>query len=572
MAFNLVSVKDFIPRTVELFQRGEGRGYSLAALGKDCVAGLTVGVVALPLAMAMSIAIGGSPAQGLYTAIVAGFFASLSGGSRYQITGPTVSFLIVAFGVISRHGMAGLAVATVMAGLMLIAMGLTGMGRFIRFIPYPVTTGFTAGMSLLIFSTQVKDFLGLTLRQSSPEFITLWKNYFESAATIQPLTLAVGVGTVVVILLIRKWVPRIPGAVAGVIAATLVCYFLSINTETIGSRFGGIPRTLPLPVLPAFSWPLIRDLLRDSFTIALLAAIESLLSAVVADGMTGDRHNANMELAAQGLGNIASALFGGIPATGALARTATNIKSGAASPVAGIIHALTLLLFMLLLAPLASAIPLVSLSAVLMVTSWDMSNFPRFVRILTKAPKSDAIVLLVTFTLTVMGDMTFAVEVGVMLAAVLFLRRMIEVAEIRPGQAGIGSEILYGRRAGDDPSMMPAAPESVIPEHGKDIEIYEITGPFFFGVADTFQRILRGVAKKPHAFILRMRDVPAVDSTGIAALESLLTQCRHGKIRLILCEVRAHPRQVLKKAGFIDELGPDNITGSLAAAIKLVRA
>jgi SulP family sulfate permease len=567
-SFKLVSIKDFIPRTCELFQKGEGKGYSLAALGRDCVAGLTVGVVALPLAMAFSIAAGGSPAQGLYTAIAAGFFISLLGGSRYQIGGPTGAFVVIIFGIIARHGMAGLTVATLLAGLILIIMGLTGLGRFIRFIPYPVTTGFTAGIGLLIFSQQIKDFFGLTVAKSSPEFLEMWKGYFEAAASIRPATLALGLGTVAVIVLIRKFAPRIPAAVVGVAAATLICHFFSIDTATIGTRFGGIPRTLPAPALPVLSWPLIQELLRDGFTIALLAAIESLLSAVVADGMTGDRHNANMELVAQGVGNIASALFGGIPATGAIARTATSIKSGAVSPVAGIVHALTLFLFILLLAPLASAIPLVSLSAVLMVISWDMSNIPRFARILIRAPKSDAAVLLATFALTVMVDLTFAVEAGVVLAAFLFLRRMIEVAEIKPGVKSIGSEIVYGSGGNGASAPGEMKPGPAIPLHAKNIEVYEITGPFFFGVADTLQRVLRSVAKKPQAFILRMKDVPAVDSTGIAALESFLAQCRHGKIRLILCEVREHPLGALKKAGFITELGEANVSPSLEAAFR----
>jgi SulP family sulfate permease len=563
--FNLISVRDFIPRTFELFQKG--KGYSWQALGKDCIAGLTVGVVALPLAMAFSIAAGGDPAQGLYTAIAAGFFISFLGGSRYQIGGPTGAFVVIIFGIIARHGMAGLTIATLLAGLMLIIMGLTGLGRFIRFIPYPVTTGFTTGIGLLIFSQQIKDFFGLVPSGSSPEFLDMWKGYINAAGTVRPLTLAVGLGTVAIIILIRKFAPRIPGAVVGVIAATLVCHFLSIDTATIGSRFGGIPRSLPIPSIPAFTWPEIQALLRDSFVIALLAAIESLLSAVVADGMTGDRHNANMELVAQGVGNIASALFGGIPATGAIARTATNIKSGAASPVAGIVHAAALTLFILILAPLASAIPLVSLSAVLMVTSWDMSNVPRFFRILTKAPKSDATVLLVTFALTVMVDLTFAVEVGVVLAAFLFLRRMIEVAEIKPGAHSIGSEIVFGPEAEQGRSSEHAEMQAGRRKH---IEVYEITGPFFFGVADTLQGVLRSVAGKPQAFILRMHGVPAIDSTGIAALESFLAQCRHGKIRLILCEVRKHPLLTLKKSGFIDELGAENLSASLETAFQLV--
>jgi SulP family sulfate permease len=511
----------------------------------------------MPLAMAFSIAAGGSPAQGLYTAIVAGFFISFLGGSRYQIGGPTGAFVVIIFGVIGRFGMEGLTMAAVMAGLWLVLMGLTGLGRFIKFIPYPVTTGFTTGIGVLIFSQQIKDFFGLTVSAASPDFIHIWGSYAGAFNTIQPLTLGIGLGAAAVIILIRKFAPRIPGAVAGVVAATLVCHFLSLDVETIGARFGEIPRSLPLPSLPRFSWPMFRELLPASFTIALLAAIESLLSAVVADGMTGDRHKASMELAAQGIGNVAGALFGGIPATGAIARTAANIKSGAVSPVAGIIHSLTLFLFILLLAPLASAVPLASLSAVLMVVSWDMSDIPRFIRILTKAPKSDALVLITTFVLTVTVDLTFAVEVGVVLAAFLFLRRMVEVTGIRPGDRDVGTVLFgHGEQTGDRP------------EHAKNIEIYEITGPFFFGVADTLQHTLRGVARKPRAFILRMRDVPAVDSTGIAALESFLAQCRRGKILLILCEVRDQPRKALEKAGFIHEIGTDCIQNTLEDALK----
>ncbi|MDR0553981.1 MAG: STAS domain-containing protein [Treponema sp.] len=561
----LVNLRDFIPRTCEIFQQGEGKGYGWTSLRKDLIAGLTVGVVALPLSMAFSISAGGSPAQGLYTAILAGFCISLLGGSKYQIGGPTGAFVVIIFGIIARHGMAGLVTATILAGIILIIMGLTGIGRFIKFIPYPVTTGFTTGIALLIFSQQIKDFFGLHPEAASPEFLGMWEGYFRVITTVEPGTLAFGLGTLAVILLVRRFAPRFPGAVAGVAAATIACYLFTLfmgnpPIETIGTRFGGIPRTLSLPKLPDLSWQSFRELLRDSFAIAILAAIESLLSAVVADGMTGDRHNANMELVAQGVGNIAAGIFGGIPATGAIARTATNIKAGAVSPVAGIIHALVLVLFILILAPLASAIPLASLSAVLIVVSWDMSNLGRFFRILIMSPKSDALVLLTTFVLTVMVDLTFAVEVGVVLAAFLFLRRMVEVADIKPGAKGLGTELVYGSRGSGSPA----------PEHAKNIEVYEITGPFFFGVADTLQHTLRGVAKKPHAFVLRMADVPAVDSTGITALESFLAQCRRGKIRLILCEIREQPRKALEKAGLIAELGVENIKDTLQAA--LVRA
>ncbi|MFP3043661.1 STAS domain-containing protein [Treponema primitia] len=559
----LVSLKDFIPRTFELFSKKDGQKYSLKSFGKDCISGLTVGIVALPLAMAFSIAAGGTPAQGLYTAIAAGFFISFLGGSKFQIGGPTGAFVVIIYGVIARHGMGGLIVATTMAGIILILMGVSGLGRLIKYIPYPVTTGFTTGIGVLIFSQQIKDFFGLAIEKTSPEFFESWGQYIGLLPTLQPVTLGIGLGALGIILLVRKLYPRIPAAVVGVIAATLVCYFFRLPTETIGTRFGGIPQGLPVPVIPKIGWSMIRDLLPDSFTIALLAAIESLLSAVVADSMTGDRHNANMELVAQGVGNIAGAFMGGIPATGAIARTATNIKAGAVSPVSGIIHSLTLVLFILFLAPAASAIPLACLSAVLMVVAWDMSNLARFARIVRRAPKSDAVVLLTTFILTIAVDLTFAVEVGMIMAVVLFLKRMIEVTEIHSGERIGGAGLMF--------ADSPSSGNTALPPHPKDVEIYEITGPFFFGVADMLQHTLRGVAKKPSVFILRMRDVPAIDSTGITALESFLAQCRHGKIKLIISEVREQPRKAMEKAGFIADLGAENIAVTLEAAINLTK-
>ncbi|GHV86875.1 sodium-independent anion transporter [Spirochaetia bacterium] len=561
-SFNLVSFRDFIPRTFELFQKGEGKGYLWNSFGKDLLAGLIVGIVALPLAMAFSIAAGGTPAQGLYTAIIAGFCISAFGGSKFQIGGPTGAFVVIIYGVIAKQGMAGLIAATVLAGFMLIAMGASGLGRFIKYIPYPVTTGFTTGIGVLIFSQQVKDFLGLDIARSSPGFFAQWSEYFGAIGTIDPATVAVGFGAMGIIILIRRFIPRIPGAAVGVLVLTLVCWGFGLPVESIGSRFGGIPSSLPIPHLPPISWEVVRDVFPDAFTIALLAAIESLLSAVVADGMTGDRHNSNTELIAQGIGNIASAIFGGIPATGAIARTATNIKSGAASPVSGIIHALTLVLFILLLAPAASAIPLASLSAVLMVVSWDMSNVPRFIRIIRTAPKSDAIVLITTFVLTIAFDLTFAVEVGVVLAIFLFLRRMVEMGTIKSENDDLIAELAYG-----DIENHAVAANSIRALYQKDIEVFSINGPFFFGVADTLQQVLRGLRKNPKALILRMHDVPAIDSTGITALESLLTQCRRGKIRLILCEIRSQPRRALEKASFINEIGKENVLDTLDEAL-----
>ncbi|MDR0550836.1 MAG: STAS domain-containing protein [Spirochaetaceae bacterium] len=558
--FTLFNTKDLIPRSAGLFN---GQiVYTRALFGKDCISGVIVGVVALPLAMAFSIAAGGSPAQGLWTAIIAGFFISALGGSRYQIGGPTGAFVIIIFGVISRHGMGGLLAATILAGLLLCVMGLCGLGKFIKYIPYPVTTGFTTGIGVLIFSQQIKDFFGLDIAQSSPEFFTKWIEYFKALPTTDIPTLAAGVATVVIIVLARIFLPQIPGAVVAVFGVTAAAFALHLNIETIASRFGGIPRVIPLPVLPPVSWQIIVGVFPDAVTIALLAAIESLLSAVVADGMTGDNHNSNTELIAQGLGNIASGLFGGIPATGAIARTATNIKSGAVSPVSGIVHAAALALFVLFLAPAASMIPLSCLSAVLIVVSWDMSNVRRFIRIIKTAPKSDASVLITTFALTVIVDLTFAVEVGFVLAVILFLRRMIAVAGIKAENDEVIEQLAFGHNHEKEADYIHSLAK-------KDTEVYEINGPFFFGVADMLQDTLRKVSKTPKKIILRMRNVPAIDSSGIAALESLLLDCKKNKVTLIITEVHDQPRSALLKSGFFEQIGGRNVTDSLDDALEL---
>ncbi|MDR2490446.1 MAG: sodium-independent anion transporter, partial [Spirochaetaceae bacterium] len=497
----LFNPKDLIPRTAELLRK-DGIPYTFSAFGKDCVSGIIVGIVALPLAMAFSIASGGTPAQGLWTAIIAGFCVSAFGGSRYQIGGPTGAFVVIIFGVISRHGMSGLISATILAGIMLCVMGLCGLGKFIKYIPYPVTTGFTTGIGVLIFSQQIKDFFGLSIEKSSPEFFTKWFEYIQAIPTMNIPTLSAGAATLVIIILVRIFFPQIPGAVAGVFYVTLFVYFGQIHIETIATRFGGIPSGLPIPDFPPISWQIIVDVFPDAVTIALLAAIESLLSAVVADSMTGDNHNSNTELIAQGLGNIASGIFGCIPATGAIARTATNIKSGAVGPVSGIVHAVTLTLFVLFLSGAAGQIPLACLSAVLMVVSWDMSNIPRFIRIIKTAPKSDVSVLITTFVLTVIVDLTFAVEVGVVLAVFLFMRRMIELANIRAENDEVINELAFGHDHENEAEFIHSLLK-------KDIEVFEINGPFFFGVADMLQNTLRKVSKTPKKIILRMRSVPA---------------------------------------------------------------
>lgn len=523
------------PRSFELLRKGAYTGNDFV---KDLLAGITVGVVALPLAMAFSIAAGGTPQQGLVTAVMAGFFGSLLGGSKFQISGPTGAFVVIIYGIIARQGMDGLLIATLLAGLMLIGMGISGLGKLIKYIPYPVTTGFTTGIGLLIFTQQIKDFLGLRIEHPSPEFFERWGQYFENIASFNITALGIGALTILLILLVRKFYPAIPASVASVALVTLLTVLARIPVDTVGSRFGAIPAGFPPFQFPALKWSTFRAVFSDAFTIAMLAAIESLLSAVVADGMTGDRHKANAELVSQGIANIASALFGGIPATGAIARTATNIKAGARSPVSGMIHALVLLAFMLFLSPVASIIPLASLAGVLIVVAFDMSDLERFVRIIKRAPRSDIIVLLTTFIITVVIDLTAAVEIGVLLAILLFFKRMIEVSGVK--RSDVASQLFLNE-----------AEEQPIPRHAKDIEVFEITGPFFFGVADMLQDTLFTLEKTPHVFLLDMQQVPAIDATGIVALRSFIEHCKKKKVACALCGLQEQPSQALEKAGIL---------------------
>ncbi|GMO59334.1 MAG: sulfate permease [Termitinemataceae bacterium] len=557
---------DLVPRLFELFPRKDSSGkllfeaYTLNSFGKDCLSGVIVGIVALPLAMGFSIAAGGTPAQGLYTAIAAGFFISAMGGSRFQIGGPTGAFVVIIAGVIANFGMTGLIAATVMAGIILVLMGLFGFGKFIKYIPYPVTTGFTTGIGVIIFSQQLKDFFGLSIEKSSANFIAKWHEYFLAASTVNIETFCMGALTLAIIIFVRKFFNRLPAAVIGVLFCTLITYFFNLEIDTIGSRFGGISAKLPTPEIPHIL-SVITEVFPAAITIALLAAIESLLSAVVADSMTNDRHNSNMELIAQGIGNIASGIFGGIPATGAIARTATNIKSGAVSPISGIVHTITLLLFILFLSNAASAIPLAALSAVLIVVASDMSNIKRFIHIIKTEPKSDSTVLITTCALTILFDLTFAVEVGMMLAVLLFIYRMVETGTIKAENNEIIAEMAYGEVGENTAEAMRALAKN-------DIDVFEITGPFFFGVADMLQGTLQHLKKTPKKIILRMRDVPSIDSTGIAALESFLVNCRKKDIQLIFCEMRKKPRLVLEKSGYVNELGAHNITETLEEAVN----
>lgn len=536
----------FIPRSIEVL----AKGYGLSPFVRDLLAGLTVGVVALPLAMAFAIASGTTPDRGLFTAIVAGFLISALGGSRYQIGGPTGAFVVIIFNVIQRQGYDGLVVCTILAGLLLMILGFCRLGALIKYIPYPVTTGFTAGIGVLIFSSQMKDFFGLRTAAPPPEFLDKWEFYLHNADKIDYNTLFLALTALAVILAVRRFVPRIPAPVVGVAVASILAGFFGAGAETIGSRFGGIPDSLPAFHWPHISMGQIRDLLPDALAIAFLAGIESLLSCVVADGMTGDRHNSDMELMAQGAANIASVAFGGIPATGAIARTATSIKSGAFSPMAGIIHAVVLLCFILFLSGVASYIALASLAAVLVVVAWDMSEVHKFVR-LFRAPKSDVAVMLLTFGVTIIIDLTVAVLMGVVLAALLFMRRMSETTGILAVENGNGGPGIY--EAGDA---------------GSDIQAYEIDGPFFFGVADRFRVTMNAMQRQPKVFILRLEKVPAVDSTGLFALETFVRQSLGGGTQVLLSGVKPGVLARMHRMGTLDAVGEENVFADYETALR----
>lgn len=559
----------FLPKSVVCVREGYSRGRVLS----DLIAGLTVGIIALPLAMAFGIASipetvatadGVSPpAVGLYTAVVAGFLVSVFGGSRVQIAGPTGAFIVIVYDIAARHGFAGLATATMMAGVIMIIMGLARFGTMIKFIPYPVTTGFTSGIAVIIFSSQIKDFFGLAMGPVPVEFVEKWQAYAQHAASWQIEPFAVGAGSLAVMILLRRFAPRVPGAIVAVVFASLAVWVVGLPVDTIGSRFGEIPRTLPAPHLPAFSFDLVRELVPEATTIALLAAIESLLSAVVADGMIGGRHKADCELVAQGAANLASVVFGGIPATGAIARTVANIKNGGRTPLAGIVHAAVLLLIMAVLAPLASTIPLATLAAVLMMVAWNMSEIDHF-RSILRAPGSDIAVLLTTFGLTVFMDLTVAVGVGVVLASILFMKRMTEVSDV----IDIAKELEDGNGGWDELDDPDAVAKKVVPQ---GVEVYEITGPFFFGVADRLKDVLREVEPPPRIFILRMRKVPAIDATGMHALDEFHDKCARQGTVLLLSGVNPHVREALERSGLFGDTLAGNVLGNIDLALERAR-
>jgi SulP family sulfate permease len=552
----------FVPSSVEAL-----RAYSWRQFGGDLVAGLVVGVVALPLAMAFAIGSGVPPERGLFTAIVAGFLISALGGSRVQIGGPTGAFVVIVFGIVAKHGYDGLVLATLMAGVMLVVMGFSRLGAAVKFIPYPVTAGFTSGIAVVIFSSQVNDLLGLRLDKVPPDFHEKWLAYYERLGAIHWPTVWLSIACLAVLVLWPKISRRVPAPFVVMLAATFGAFafqrFAHVEVETIGSRFGSIPNMLPAPQLPAVSFGRVRDLLAPATTIAILAAIESLLSAVVADGMTGFRHKPNMELVAQGVANIASPIFGGIPATGAIARTATNVKSGGRTPVAGMIHALTLLIIMLAFAQYAVYVPLCALASVLVVVAYHMAEIGTFAGLL-RGPRSDAVVLVVTFVLTVVFDLTVAVEVGLVLASFLFIKRMADVTNVRVVTREL-ADVAGAEEEEGDPNAI--ATRTVPPR----VEVYEVNGPFFFGVADKVKDVLRDLAGKPKVFILRMRHVPAMDATGLHALLDLRRKCAREGCTLVLAEIHTQPFIALEQSGRREEFGADNVTAHIDDALNQAR-
>jgi len=532
-------------------------GYTKDQLVKDILAGFIVGIIAIPLSIALAIASGVSPEKGLITAIIGGFLISVFGGSRVQIGGPTGAFVVIVYKIIQDFGYNGLVIASIMAGIMLIIMGLLKFGSAIKFIPHPITTGFTSGIAVVIFSQQIKDFLGLKMEENPSEFIQRMIEYGKHIGTIQIPSLVIGIIALAILIGWPHINKRIPGAIIAIIITTVLAQLFSIPVETIGSRFSDLKAVIPFPSVPHTDWKTIRSLIQPAFTIAILAGIESLLSAVVSDGMIGGKHRSNMELVAQGIANIGSVLFGGIPATGAIARTAANVRNGGRTPVAGIVHSITVLLIMIVLMPFAKLIPMTTLAAILMVVAFNMSEI-RVFKGLLKAPKADVVVLLLTFGLTVIIDLVVAIEVGIVLAAFLFMKRMADSTTIQ----SIKEELQ------DQPDIALVNPDGIDPR----IQIYQIDGPFFFGAADSFTNTIQENIAPTRVMILRFRHVPFMDATAYQALSKVYSYCRRHRILLMFTQVQEQPMAMLEKNGFIDLAGRENFLVNMEAALPRAAA
>lgn len=536
------------------------KGYSKAQLIKDIIAGIIVAIIALPLSIALAIASGVGPEQGLYTAIIAGFFISFFGGSRVQIGGPTAAFVVIIYGIVAEYGTDGLIVATILAGIILVIMGICRFGSLIKYIPYTITTGFTCGIAVTLFVGQLKDFFGLQIKSVPSEFWDKIIAYGKNIGTINVTATVIGLVAVAIMLIWPKVTDKIPGSLVAIIVTTAIVYFAKLDVNTIGSVYGQLDSSFPKFHVPAISMKLVQQMLSPAFTIAVLAAIESLLSAVVSDGMIGDTHKSNAELIGQGLGNIFSGLFGGIPATGAIARTAANVRNGGRTPIAGITHCVTLTVILLVLMPLAALIPMTTLAAVLLVVAANMADWESFFRLCKSAPKSDIIVLVATFFLTVFFDLVVAIEIGVVLAALLFMKRMAETADIKAWKYT------------DSPDITPGEAEKLrdIPH---SISVFEICGPMFFAAADQILNINSHHHTK--AVVIRMRSVPAIDASAMKSLHELFNRAKRKNITLIFSHVNEQPMHVMEKDGFIELVGKENfhenIVDALDYAEKLVR-
>ena len=536
--------------------------YSKADLTADVMAGIIVGIVALPLAIAFGIASGVSPEKGIITAIIAGFIVSLLGGSKVQIGGPTGAFIVIVYGVIQQYGETGLIVATLMAGVILILLGLFRMGAVIKFIPYPIVVGFTSGIAVTIFTTQVADIFGLQFggEPVPGDFVGKWMLYARHFDTVNGWNAAVSIASILIIALTPRFLKKIPGSLVAIVVVTLAVWLLKTyggvtGIDTIGDRFS-IRAELPDAVMPALDWEAVKNLFPVALTIAVLGAIESLLSATVADGVTGDHHDSNTELVAQGAANLLTPLFGGIPATGAIARTMTNINNGGRTPVAGIVHAIVLLLILLLLMPLAQYIPMACLAGVLAVVAYNMSGWRTF-KALLKNPKSDVSVLIITFLLTVLFDLTVAIEVGLVIACVLFMHRVMETTEISVIKNEIDPNAGTDFDSHDEHLLIP-----------KGVEVYEINGPYFFGIATKFEETMALLGDRPKVRVIRMRKVPFIDSTGLHNLENLCRMSQKEKITIVLSGVNEKVHKVLERAGFYQLLGQENICPNINVALE----
>ncbi|MFA5059184.1 MAG: sulfate permease [Candidatus Omnitrophota bacterium] len=530
------------------------KGYSRSQFIADAIAGVVVGIVAIPLAIAFAIASGVSPEKGLITAVIAGFLVSAFGGSRVQIGGPTGAFVVIIYSVVQKYGVDGLVLATLMAGVILLIMGFAKFGTIIKFIPHAVMVGFTSGIAVIIFSSQVKDFLGLSVAVIPVDFIEKWIAFIRNIGSVNYLALAIALLTVCIITIWPKVSRRVPGALVSIIATSALVSIFNLPVETIHSRFGELPHALPMPRMPDFDIAVMRNLFQPAFTIALLGGIESLLSAVVSDGMIGGKHRSNMELVGQGIANIGSSIFGGIPSTGAIARTVTNIKNGGRTPIAGIIHSLTVFAVMLLFGKFIGKVPLACLAGILVVVAYHMSEWRSF-RELLSGSKGDKIVLLSTFLVTVLIDLSAAIELGVVLSAFLFMKRMADVTNIRI----FAKEIQDDERNGDQLSSMIPVPAGV--------QVYEINGPLFFGAANRFDETDRAIGERPKVRILRFRDVPLIDSTGMHALKCFYEKCKKSGIHLIITGLHVQPLNEMVKSNLYDLIGEDNVFSGMKESI-----